>query len=536
MTSAQPNCLTSPASPASPASPISTARPTPTLLLILDGFGLAAAGPGNAVSQAKMPNLDALFARYPHTELACSGRAVGLPQGFMGNSEVGHMNIGAGRIVYQDMTRIDISIEDGSFAANPVLLDLCARVRAGSGRLHLMGLVSDGGVHSHQNHLYALVELAKAQGVAEVFIHAFLDGRDTPPASGLGYVQALEARLAEIGLGRIATVMGRYYAMDRDKHYERNELAYLALACGQGRVVGSAAEAVESACASGENDEFVKPCLISGADGQPIGTIGDGDALFFFNFRADRARQISRAFFDDGFAEFARPKRPRLAGFASMTRYESGFPLPVVSPPQSLDGFLGQVVGGLGLKQLRIAETEKYAHVTYFLNCGVEEPVPGEERVLIPSPREVATYDLKPEMSAREVTDELLARRKGFDLCVCNLANLDMVGHTGVIPAVITACETVDACVGRIVASFLADGGQVFLTADHGNAEEMLDAQGQTQTAHSLNPVPLVHIDANGGRRLRPGTLGDIAPTILASWGQAQPASMTGASLFVGES
>ncbi|MDO9631588.1 MAG: 2,3-bisphosphoglycerate-independent phosphoglycerate mutase, partial [Humidesulfovibrio sp.] len=323
---------------------------TPTLLLILDGFGIAPDGPGNAPFLAKTPNLDALFARYPHTQLACSGRAVGLPGGFMGNSEVGHMNIGAGRIVYQDMTRIDISIEDGGFAVNPVLLELCAKARAGSGRLHLMGLVSDGGVHSHQNHIHALVELAKAQGVREVFIHAFLDGRDTPPKSGLGYVQALEAKLAELGLGRISTVMGRYYAMDRDKHYERNEPAYLALACGQGRAVGSATEAVSSAYAAGETDEFVKPCLVTGADGLPIGSIGDGDGLFFFNFRADRARQISRAFFDDDFKEFPRPLRPRLSGFASMTRYESTFPLPVASPPQSLDGFLGEVVSSLGLK------------------------------------------------------------------------------------------------------------------------------------------------------------------------------------------
>ncbi|MBU1039910.1 MAG: 2,3-bisphosphoglycerate-independent phosphoglycerate mutase [Proteobacteria bacterium] len=504
----------------------------PTLLLILDGFGIAPEGPGNGPFLANTPNLDALFARYPHTRLACSGRAVGLPEGFMGNSEVGHMNIGAGRIVYQDMTRIDISIEDGSFFKNPALLDLCAKAKAGSGRLHLMGLVSDGGVHSHQHHIHALVELAKAQGVREVFIHAFLDGRDTPPSSGLGYVQQLEAKLAELGLGRIASVMGRYYAMDRDKHYERNEPAYLALACGQGRAVGSATEAVESAYASGETDEFVKPCLVTGAGGKPLGTIGDGDGLFFFNFRADRARQISRAFFDDDFKEFPRPLRPKLSDFASMTRYESTFPLPVASPPQSLDGFLGEVVSSLGLKQLRIAETEKYAHVTYFLNCGVEEPVAGEERVLIPSPREVATYDLKPEMSAREVTEALLARRREFDLCVCNLANLDMVGHTGIIPAVIKACETVDECVGRIVDAFLADGGQVFLTADHGNSEEMLDAEGHTQTAHSLNPVPLVHIDTKGGRTLKPGKLGDIAPTILASWGQPQPDAMTGASLF----
>jgi 2,3-bisphosphoglycerate-independent phosphoglycerate mutase len=505
---------------------------TPTLLLILDGFGIAPAGPGNAVSLAKTPVLDGLFAKYPHTQLACSGRSVGLPAGFMGNSEVGHMNIGAGRVVYQDMTRIDIAIEDGSFAKNPVLLDLCAKAKAGSGRLHLMGLVSDGGVHSHQNHIHALVALAKAQGVREVFLHAFLDGRDTPPKSGLGYVQALEAKLAEIGAGRIATVTGRYYAMDRDKHYERNEPAYLALACGKGIAVQSACGAIEAAYAEDETDEFVKPRVVVDAAGQAIGAMRDGDALFFFNFRADRARQISRAFFDKGFKEFARPYCPKLSCFATMTQYESGFPLPAAFAPQSLAGFLGQVASQHGLTQLRIAETEKYAHVTYFLNCGLEEPLPGEERALIPSPREVATYDLKPQMSAREVTEELLKRRAGFDLCVCNLANLDMVGHTGIIPAAVAACEVVDECVWRLVAAFLEVGGQVFLTADHGNAEEMLDATGGPQTAHSTNPVPLIHMDARGGRALKPGKLGDIAPTILASWGLTKPAEMTGESLF----
>ncbi len=504
----------------------------PTLLLILDGFGIAPAGPGNAVHLARTPNLDALFAKYPHTSLACSGRAVGLPDGFMGNSEVGHMNIGAGRIVYQDMTRIDIAIEDGSFAQNSTLLELIRQAKAGSGRLHLMGLVSDGGVHSHQNHIRALLELGKTQGLKEIFVHAFLDGRDTPPSSGLGYVQALEAVMAEVGVGRIASVMGRYYAMDRDKHYERNEPAYLALAGGQGRAVRSAVEAVETAYAAGETDEFVKPCVVMGENRKPLGVIGDGDGLFFFNFRADRARQISRAFFEKDFKEFARPYCPKLSGFATMTRYESTFPLPVAFGPQSLDGFLGQVVSGLGLKQLRIAETEKYAHVTYFLNCGVEAPVEGEDRALIPSPREVATYDLKPQMSAPEVTEQLLARHKDYDLCVCNLANPDMVGHTGMIPAAIQAIETVDGCVGRLVEAFLAKGGQVFLTADHGNAEEMLDAQGGPQTAHSTNPVPFLHIDGQGGRRLRPGKLGDIAPTLLASWGVAQPAEMTGVCLF----
>ncbi len=505
---------------------------TPTLLLILDGFGNAPAGPGNAVSLARTPNLDALLARHPHTTLACSGRAVGLPDGFMGNSEVGHMNIGAGRVVYQDMTRIDIAMEDGGFAANPVLLDLAAKAKAGSGRLHLMGLVSDGGVHSHQNHIHALVAFAKEQGIKDIFIHAFLDGRDTPPSSGLSYVQDLEAKLADLGAGKVATVMGRYYAMDRDKHYERNELAYLGLACGQGLPVGNAVDAIREAYAAGETDEFVKPRIMVDAAGAPIGQILDGDALFFFNFRADRARQISRAFFEKDFKEFARPCTPSLSCFASMTQYESSFPLPAAFGPQSLDGFLGQVVSESGLKQLRIAETEKYAHVTYFLNCGVEEPLPGEERVLIPSPREVPTYDHKPEMSAREVTKTLLARRAEFDLCVCNLANLDMVGHTGIIPAVITACETVDECVGQLVSAFLDAGGQVFLTADHGNAEEMLDQEGGPQTAHSTNPVPLIHVDGRGGRPLKPGRLGDIAPTILASWGLTKPAVMTGESLF----
>lgn len=505
---------------------------TPTLLLILDGFGLATAGPGNAVSLAKTPVLDGLFARYPHTRLACSGRAVGLPDGFMGNSEVGHMNIGAGRIVYQDMTRIDIAIENGEFSKNAVLLELCAKAKAGSGRLHLMGLVSDGGVHSHQNHIHALVALAKSQGIENIFIHAFLDGRDTPPSSGLAYVSALEARLGELGAGTVATVTGRYYAMDRDKHYERNELAYLGLACGQGVAVPDAATAIRDAYAAGETDEFVKPRLVVDEAGKPIGQIRDGDALFFFNFRADRARQISRAFFEKDFNEFTRPYCPKLSAFATMTQYESSFPLPAAFGPQSLDGFLGQVVSEKGLKQLRIAETEKYAHVTYFLNCGVEEPLPGEERVLIPSPREVPTYDHKPEMSAREVTEALLARRAEFDLCVCNLANLDMVGHTGIIPAVIRACETVDECVGRLVAAFLDAGGQVFITADHGNAEEMLDVSGGPQTAHSTNPVPLLHINATGGRRLKPGKLGDIAPTILASWGLEKPAVMSGESLF----
>ncbi len=508
---------------------------TPTLLLILDGWGLAPAGPGNAVDLARPAVLERLAAEYPCTRLLCSGRAVGLPDGFMGNSEVGHMNIGAGRIVYQDMTRIDIAIEDGSFQRNPVLLDCLARTKAAGGRLHLMGLVSDGGVHSHVFHLHALLQLAKAQGVPCV-IHAFLDGRDTPPDSGKGFVRDLQRFLDDLGHGRIATVMGRYYAMDRDKRWDRNALAYAALTQGQGEPAPDAVSAVEQAYAAGESDEFVKPRIV-GAPEECC--LRDGDGLFFFNFRADRARQISRAIFEDGFSEFARPVRPALACFATMTEYEGSFPLPTAFPPQSTERTLGEVVAELGLAQLRIAETEKYAHVTYFLSCGREEPFPQEERVLIPSPRDVPTYDLKPQMSAEQVTEACLeAWHSGrFGLVVCNLANMDMVGHTGSIPAVLEAIRTVDACVGRLAEAVLQSGGRMLLTADHGNADEMLDADGRPQTAHSKNPVRFVLVDAgfkgrgNGVLREQ-GKLGDIAPTILQLWGVAKPEVMTGLGLL----
>ena len=499
-----------------------------TLLLILDGWGLAPPGPGNAVTTARTPHLDRLLDQWPHTELACAGRAVGLPDGFMGNSEVGHMNIGAGRVVYQDMTRIDMAIEDGSFSKNPTLARLMDQARNGSGRLHLMGLVSDGGVHSHQEHLYALLAMAKARGVPEVHVHAFLDGRDTPPSSGAGYVGALADKCAELGVGRIATVTGRYWAMDRDKRYDRVERAWNGLVHGQGREIADPVAGIREAYGQGETDEFVKPCVVRGVDGR----MGDGDAVFFFNFRADRARQLSRALFDDGFSEFDRGQRPNLAGFATMTRYESDFPMPAAFPPQEITQTLGQVVSEAGLSQLRIAETEKYAHVTYFFSCGREDPFAGEERVLVPSPREVATYDLKPEMSAAEVTDKLLERFSEHDLLVCNLANLDMVGHTGIMDAAIRAVETVDACVGRIVERVLADGARMLLTADHGNAEEMLDRHGRVQTAHSLNPVPLVLVGHGmEGTRLRPGRLGDLAPTILGLWGLERPGEMTGQCL-----
>lgn len=505
----------------------------PTLLLILDGWGIAPASEGNAVCKAGTPYIDTLKNGYPTTVLDCSGRAVGLPDGFMGNSEVGHMNIGAGRVVYQDMTRIDIALEDGSLGSRPAIVDLLQAIKASGGRLHLMGLLSDGGVHSHINHLYALLQVAKDAGV-EAVVHAFMDGRDTPPDSGAGYLEALEAEMQRIGWGCIATVTGRYYAMDRDKRWERNELAYNALTNGEGEAITNPVAAVRKAYEAGEFDEFIKPRIVMCDNGKPIGTIDDGDGVFFFNFRADRARQIVRTLFDDNFAEFERKVRPALSGLATMTRYEAAFPLPVAFAPVGIEDGMGEVVSRMGLKQLRIAETEKYAHVTYFFNGGREEPFEGEDRQLIPSPREVATYDEKPEMSAREVTETFIDQwqKNGYDFAVLNFANLDMVGHTGIIPAACKAVSTVDECVSRVVPAVLARGGRVLLTADHGNAEQMLDEAGGPHTAHSTNQVPLVLIEENAGKReLTPGKLGDIAPTILSLWGVDVPEAMTGENL-----
>ncbi|WP_419787757.1 2,3-bisphosphoglycerate-independent phosphoglycerate mutase [Pseudodesulfovibrio sp.] len=505
------------------------AEPKKTLLLILDGWGIAPDGPGNCVKNAPTPHLDLLMESYPHTQLACSGRAVGLPDGFMGNSEVGHMNIGGGRVIYQDMTRIDMAIESGSLADNQTLNELIKKTKAGSGRLHLMGLVSDGGVHSHQRHLDALLEMAAKAEVPEVYVHVFLDGRDTPPASGRGYVEALMATMDRLGVGKIATISGRFWAMDRDKRYDRVERAYHALVDGDGVSMADPLQGIQASYDAGKEDEFVEPGVIQGVEGR----IGDGDGLFFFNFRADRAREIGQALFDNGFDGFKRKSVPNLACFATMTQYESSFPLPVAFPAESYADTLGEVASRQGLRQLRIAETEKYAHVTYFLNCGREEPFANEDRVMIPSPREVATYDLKPQMSAEEVTENLIRRLPDYDLCVCNLANLDMVGHTGIMDAANQACITVDSCVERIVDAMLAQGGRVLLTADHGNAEQMLAADGSPHTAHSTNPVPLVYIEEGNGKAvLEEGILGDIAPTILGLWGIEQPDSMTGKNLI----
>ena len=503
---------------------------TPTLLLILDGWGQGPAGPGNAVRLAHMPTINALMALPSRTTLLCSGRAVGLPEGYMGNSEVGHMNIGAGRIVYQDMTRIDIALENGGFFTNPVIRETIAAAKKCNGALHLLGLLSDGGVHSHIQHLFALLDAAQNAGIP-AFVHAFMDGRDTAPDSGLGFMRQLVERLGPED--RVASISGRYYAMDRDKRWERTQKAWDTLINGQGPNFADPLTAIQAAYAEGLTDEFITPRLIVPEGGSPA-VIKDGDTVFFFNFRADRARQLARCLFDLNFTECNRGTLPRLAAFATMTAYEANFPMPVVFPRQSLAYGLGQVVSSAGLKQLRIAETEKYAHVTYFFNGGVEQPFPGEDRLLIPSPRDVATYDLKPEMSVHEVTDALLkAWESGtYALIVCNLANLDMVGHTGILPATIKACEAVDACVAKLVEAVKAHKGRLLLTADHGNAEEMLTPDNHPHTAHSKNPVALIVMDGDAPRKLKPGKLGDMAPTILSLWGMAIPEEMTGENLL----
>lgn len=507
----------------------------PLMLMILDGWGINPCPDSNAVAMAKAPNLAGYLQEFPHVQIKTSGMAVGLPEGQMGNSEVGHLNLGAGRIVYQDFTRITKSIQDGDFFTNPVLLDCIAKVRASGGRLHLAGLLSDGGVHSHNSHLYALVELARQQGLTEVFIHCLLDGRDTPPQSGAGYLEELEAELARIGCGRIATVMGRYYAMDRDNRWERVEKAYNALVLGQGACRASSAEAIQSSYAAGLHDEFVLPCVIC-ADAAPLGTVNDGDGIIFFNFRSDRAREITRSLTFKDFDGFQRQRVPQLAAYVCMTEYDATFGLPIAYEQQQLTNLLGGVLAEAGLNQLRIAETEKYAHVTFFFNGGVETPFANEERALIPSPKEVATYDQKPEMSAYQVADELVSRleQDRYDVIILNFANCDMVGHTGILPAAISAVEAVDACAGKVVEKVRALGGTVLITADHGNAEQMKDEKGEPHTAHTCNPVWLILVDdSRKGTVLKEGgKLADIAPTMLKLLGMPQPKEMTGESLL----
>ena len=495
----------------------------------MDGYGLAQAGPGNAVALAHTPALDDLFARFPWAAVACSGQDVGLPDGQMGNSEVGHLNIGAGRIVYQELTRINLALKDGSIGANPALLEAIDGAVLDGRAVHLMGLVSDGGVHSHIAHLFGLLEMAKARGAGRVFVHCFLDGRDVPPESGAAFVAEVRDRLSSLGVGAIATVVGRYWAMDRDRRWERVERAWRALVLGEGRAAPDAIGAVERSYADGGTDEFVAPVVVSGVDGR----MEDGDAVIFFNFRPDRAREITRALVDPAFEGFERPVSPRLR-FVCLTEYDATIPVPVAFPKESPYCTLADVLGGSGLTQLHVAETEKYAHVTFFLNGGAEPPKPGEERVLVPSPK-VATSALQPQMSEPEVTDRLVEaiEHDRADVYIVNYANCDMVGHTGVLGATVAAVEAVDEGVGRVVAAIQAKSGVALVTADHGNAEKMIDDDGVTPfTAHTTDPVPLIVVAA-GVRDVREGgRLADVAPTLLDMIGLTAPSEWTGVTLL----
>jgi len=503
-------------------------RNYPAVLVVMDGFGVAEPGPGNAITAARTPHLDALFAEWPNTTLKASGLAVGLPEGQMGNSEVGHLNMGAGRVVYQELTRINLAVEDHSILGNPVLAEAIDGAVSEGRAVHFMGLLSDGGVHSHQEHLYALIEMAKTRGATEVFVHAFLDGRDVPPQSGLDYIKQLEAVLDRLGIGRIASVMGRYYAMDRDNRWDRVEKAWQAIVLGHGVPADDAEAAVTASYAAAVTDEFVVPAVTA-----PAG-VRDGDAVIYFNFRPDRAREISRAFTDPTFEGFDRPVRPDVR-FVCLTEYDPTIPAPVAFPKEFPRHVLADVLSEQGLRQFHIAETEKYAHVTFFFNGGVEEPKVGEVRALVPSPR-IATYDLQPQMSAPEVAERLVnaIQADESDVYIVNFANCDMVGHTGVFAAAVLAVETVDAAVGDVVAAIRARGGVALITADHGNAESMVDADGATPfTAHTLCDVPLICVGEGVASLTDGGSLADVAPTMLDLIGIARPDEWTGRSLLV---
>jgi 2,3-bisphosphoglycerate-independent phosphoglycerate mutase len=508
-------------------------KTTPVLLIILDGFGCRAERADNAIAQADKPNFDRLWKENPHTLIHASESEVGLPKGQMGNSEVGHLNIGAGRVVYQEFTRIDRAIESGYFFTNPALLNAIHLARDNNKTLHILGLLSDGGVHSHELHFHALLELAARQGLHKVCLHVFMDGRDTPPKSAEIYLRRLSEKIEQTGVGHIASMIGRYYAMDRDRRWQRVQAAYDLLTLGRAEFLADSPLAgLEAAYARGESDEFVKATAIASPDGKPV-TMEDGDAVVFLNFRSDRARQLSRPFIEPDFSEFEREVTPRLATYCTLTGYSDDFVVSVAFPPERIKNGLGEYVANRGLRQLRIAETEKYPHVTFFFNGGEEASFPGEDRVLVPSP-DVATYDLKPEMSAYEVTDKLVAAIEGkqYDLIVCNFANPDMVGHSGILPAAIKAIETVDICLGKVVAAQRSRGGEVLVTADHGNAELMLDPiTGQAHTAHTLNLVPLIYVGRRHASLAEIGALEDISPTLLKMMGLPQPAEMTGEAL-----
>lgn len=512
-------------------------RKKTTVLMILDGFGLNDKVEGNAIKQAKTPNIDKLMEKYPFVKGYASGLDVGLPEGQMGNSEVGHLNMGAGRVVYQELTRITKAIKDGDFFENPDLVTAMENCKTKGSALHLFGLLSDGGVHSHNTHLYALLKMAKKFGLEKVFVHVFLDGRDTPPSSGKAYMESLEEQMREIGTGKIASVMGRYYAMDRDKRWERVQKAYDVMVNGKGETTTNAVEYVGKSYETNVNDEFVIPAAVVDESGKPLATINPQDSVIFFNFRPDRAREITRTIVDPDFDGFARDKNMEGLIYICFTQYDVTMPnVQVAFKPQKLTNTLGEYISSLGLKQLRTAETEKYAHVTFFFNGGVEEANPGEDRILIPSPK-VATYDLQPEMSAPEVTEVLVEKilAEEYDLIIVNYANPDMVGHTGVMEAAEKAVETVDACVGKVADALLKVNGQMFLCADHGNSDQLVDYEtGEAFTAHTTNPVPFILINYTDGIGLKEGgKLADIAPTLLEMMELKKPEEMTGESLLI---
>ena len=507
----------------------------PTVLMILDGYGLNKDCKGNAVCLGKTPVMDSLMKEYPFVEGYASGLQVGLPDGQMGNSEVGHLNMGAGRIVYQDLTKITKSIQDGDFFENKALLAACDNVKKNDSALHMFGLVSDGGVHSHIEHIYGVLELAKRQGIEKVYVHCFLDGRDTPPASGKDYVAQLESKMSEIGVGKVASVMGRYYAMDRDNRWDRVEKAYNVLVKGEGNTCESATAGIQASYDAEVTDEFVVPTAVV-ENGAPVATIKENDSVIFFNFRPDRAREITRTFCDDAFDGFARGERINTT-FVCFTEYDVTIGNKQVAfVKEEIKNTFGQFLADNGMTQARIAETEKYAHVTFFFNGGVEEPNKGEDRILVKSPK-VATYDLQPEMSAFEVCDKLVNAIKSdkYDVIIINFANPDMVGHTGVEAAAIKAVEAVDECVGRTVEAIKEVDGQMFICADHGNAEQLIDPEtGDAFTAHTTNPVPFILVNADPAYKLREGgCLADIAPTLIELMGMEQPKEMTGKSLLV---
>ncbi|WP_297863521.1 2,3-bisphosphoglycerate-independent phosphoglycerate mutase [uncultured Acidaminococcus sp.] len=506
-------------------------RKKPVMLMILDGWGIAPPSSTNAVTRARTPHLDYYFNRYPHSQLRCSGESVGLPEGQMGNSEVGHLSIGSGRIIYQSLTRISRAVKDGSLEKNPVLVKAMEEARDGGKKLHLLGLLSNGGVHSHIDHLLGLLAMAQKMGVEKVCVHAFLDGRDTPPQSAAPFLEQVEKACQELGVGQIATVSGRYYAMDRDKRWERIQKVYDCMTGGEALEAPSAAEGLEAAYGAGQTDEFVVPFRITGVDG----TVEKGDSLIFFNFRPDRARELTHVFTDSEFSGFSRKEDALPVHFVSMTEYEKGLQAAVAFPPEAIKDTLAEVVSRAGLHQLHIAETEKYAHVTFFFNGGREQPFPNEDRILVPSPK-VATYDLQPEMSAYLVTDKLqeALAKDVYDLVILNFANPDMVGHTGSLEAAVKALEAVDECVGSLAETVLQKGGALCITADHGNLEEMEDPVTHApMTAHTTNPVPFLVVGAEPGTQVEDGGLSDIAPTLLDLLELPEPEAMTGHSLLL---